>query len=59
MSGAIWQWIAAGVIVALAVAGLVRSLRRDPCSGCTLAGHCSKKTRNTKKGCRDDRRVRP
>ncbi len=45
MSGAVWQWIAVGAVVALAVAGLARKLRRDPCAGCDLASTCAKKKR--------------
>lgn len=37
-----WQWIAVGIIVTLAIVCFIRSLRRDPCSGCSLKERCTK-----------------
>lgn len=37
-----WQWIVVAIIVVLAVICFLRSLRRDPCSRCTLKERCTK-----------------
>ena len=37
-----WQWIAVAIVVVLAAIALVRSLRRDPCAGCSLKQQCKK-----------------
>lgn len=43
--GVLWQWIAVGILVILAVVFFVRRLRKDPCRGCALSDKCNRKDR--------------
>lgn len=43
-----WQWIAVAIVVVLAAIALVRSLRRDPCAGCSLKQQCKRNLRSVR-----------
>lgn len=46
MKGIDWQWIIVVAAVLAAAVGLWLMLRKDPCSGCSLADACEKKKRH-------------
>lgn len=48
-----WQWIVVAMAVLVAAVGLWRMLRKDPCSGCSLADACEKKKRHRRHKTRD------